>query len=121
MLDILEQIGLVDGPVHFLSHFPRLHGSLCFVLAQRFQQHHEFIPAQPCQGIALAYTGSQTLAHFDQEQVADVVSPGVVQYLEIIQIDEQQRGTVVVTRTAGNRLVQTIKQQTAVGSWVSGS
>ena len=56
----------------------------------------------------------QPVRHFNQQQVADIVSLGVVECLEIIEIDEQQRTLTFIANTARQRVLQPIHQQPPV-------
>ena len=52
---------------------------------------------------------------FDQQLVAHVVAGGLVEDLEVVEIDEQQRPFSPAARAAGERLLQTVEEQATVG------
>ena len=53
------------------------------------QQHHEFVAAQPCHDVVRADAGAQPPAHLDQHLVAGVVAQDVVDFLEVVQVQQQ--------------------------------
>lgn len=53
------------------------------------QHHHEFVAADPRHGIALAHAGRQAFGHHLQQAVASRVSKGVVDFLEVVQVQVQ--------------------------------
>ena len=61
----------------------------CFqrVLTQVFQHHNEFISAQTSHRIAVTHTGDQALGNLLQQNVSNIVAEGIVERLEIVQID----------------------------------
>jgi hypothetical protein len=56
------------------------------------QQHRELIAPQARDGVDLPERGLESLADLDQQLVAVVVAEGVVDLLEPVQVDQQQRG-----------------------------
>ena len=56
----------------------------------------------------------QPLANLLQQQVALVVSLGVVQVLEIVQVNEAHRGPMLATRAGRLGLLQPVMKQPAV-------
>ena len=81
---------------------------------QRFQNHHEFVTAQPSDRIAIAHAAIKPLRHFGQQFVADVMPLGIVERFEVVQVDEQYRTVLPVTRPNGKGLLQAFDQQAAV-------
>ena len=55
------------------------------------QQHGELVAAEPGDGVDLAQRAAQPLADLNQELVAVVVAEGVVDLLEPVQVEQQQR------------------------------
>ena len=55
------------------------------------QQHGKFVPAQPGHHVLLADAGSDPLPHFDQYLVADRVAQGIIDALEGVKVQQQQR------------------------------
>ena len=94
--------------------WPSLRG-LLLLRAESFQHDHEFIAPQPRHGIAVAQTVIQAQCHFLQQAVAHVVAQGVVEGLEVVQIDKQQGAGLLVARAIVQRHLQPVQQQAAVG------
>ena len=80
-----------------------------------FEDHGELVAAQARQGAALVQAVFQALRHGADQQVADVVAEAVVDVLEVVQIDAQQRAAAAFTFGAGQRLLDALAQQQAVG------
>ena len=114
-VDRLERIGPVDRVADFFGHSLGLGGGQGFFLVQILQHDDELIAAQSCHGIAVAYARPEAVRHFHQQQIADVVPLGVVEGLEVIQVEEHQRAMAAVAGAAGLGLAETVEQQTAVG------
>ena len=93
----------------------RLGGRVLLILAQAFQHHHEFIATQATHDILLAHVGDQALGHLDQQPVADIVALRVVQGLELIQVQDQQRAELAAAMAGAQGLAQPIHQQAPVG------
>ena len=53
------------------------------------QQDHEFVAAQPCYNVAGPDAGAQPAAHLDQHLVPGVVAVDVVDFLEVVQVQQQ--------------------------------
>ena len=84
------------------------------LVAGVLQQDHELVAAQPRHGVAPGHAGAQALGDLLQQLVALLVAQRVVEHLEVVQVDEHQRAfarPVIV----GQRLVQPVQQQLAVG------
>ena len=57
----------------------------------------------------------QAPGHLHQQQIAHIVAQGVVERLELIQINEQQRPVVARALTQHHGLLQAVEQQAPVG------
>ena len=55
------------------------------------QQDRELVAAQARDRVAVADAVVQALGELDQQQVADVVAKGVVDLLEAVEIEQQER------------------------------
>jgi len=71
--------------------------------------------AFPQKGVGLAHALGQSLGHFLQQLVADLVPQRVVEDLEVVQVDEQQRPVLAGAGTFGERALQAVEQELAVG------
>ncbi|OIQ65351.1 hypothetical protein GALL_530920 [mine drainage metagenome] len=115
MLEVAELVALTQRGEYLLAHFDRLRGGNLRNGTQTFQQHHEFITTQTGNRIAFAQARLQSLGHLLQQQVSAGMTDGVVEIFEFIQIDKQQGRLALTTHTGGNRLLQTVKQETPIG------
>lgn len=59
-------------------------------------QHGEFVAAEARHAILGAHAMAQPLGHVLQDEVAGIVAMGIVDRLEVIQVDQQQRHAVAV-------------------------
>ena len=85
------------------------------MFVQVFQHHHELVAAQTRHGVAFAHTRLQALRNLLQQQIADVMAKRVVEGLEVVQIDEQQRAFSAAAPTGSQCLLQPVQQKPAVG------
>src|SRR5690606_41181168 len=53
--------------------------------------YHERVSAQTGDGVLVTHTAAQAQRHFAQQQIAHPVAPGIIQGLEIIQVEEEHR------------------------------
>ena len=83
-----------------------------------FEHHDKFVAPKPRHRIALANAGGQPVGHLFQQLVAHVMPQGVVQVLEVVQINEQQRATGLAASASYQGLGQTVQQQAPV--WQTG-
>ena len=65
-------------------------------------QHDELVAAQPDHHVVVANAGAQPIRRGDQHLVAGIVPEGVVDPLEVVEIQEQQRdGALAAGELAG--------------------
>ena len=57
---------------------------------QRLQQHAELVAAEARDGVGGAHAGLQQAGDVAQQAVAGAVSAGVVDHLELVEVDVQQ-------------------------------
>nr|BFE96225.1 hypothetical protein GCM10020185_67610 [Pseudomonas brassicacearum subsp. brassicacearum] len=81
----------------------------------QLHQQHELITADPRQGVLAAQVFAQAQGHVPQQQIAHVVTKGVVDRLETIQVDEHQGEAAALLLHPVHGLVDTISQQYPVG------
>ena len=60
-------------------------------LADVVQQHHELVAADAADGVRLAHAAADARGDFLQQLVADGVAEGVVDLLEPVEVDVEQR------------------------------
>ena len=81
----------------------------------RGQQDRELVAAEPGDRVALADAFLQALGELHQQQVADVVAERVVDLLEAVEVEQQQRQRLAGARRGAQRLGQAVLEQQAVG------
>ncbi|MNP10621.1 hypothetical protein D3C76_1027770 [compost metagenome] len=79
------------------------------------EQHHEFITAQARDGVFHAHAGFQARGDDFQHRVAHRMAEGIVDVLEVVEVEEHQRAAQVMALEQGDLLAQAIHQQRAVG------
>jgi phosphoribosylaminoimidazole (AIR) synthetase len=75
------------------------------------QQHDEFVATVAADGIGRAHGIRQALGDGDQQLIPGCVAQGVVDVLEVVHVDEQNRETLMVPLRKGNGMRETILQQ----------
>ncbi|MNF71292.1 hypothetical protein D3C84_532390 [compost metagenome] len=80
-----------------------------------FSQYGELIAAQPRQRDARAEHGLQAFGHGLEQLVTDRVPEAVIDHLEMIQIDHQQRTAALLDLRRRQCLLGTVGEQQAVG------
>jgi len=85
------------------------------ILAQVFEQHHEFIAAQPRHRVGELDAASQALGDLLQQQVALVVAQRVVEHLELVHVDEHQGAVATHRHTERHHLFEPVEQHQPVG------
>ncbi len=83
------------------------------------EQHHELIAAQARDGVFHAHAGFQACGDDFQHRIAHRVTEGVVDVLEVVEVEEHQRAAQVVPLEQGDLLAQAIHQQ--VRGWAGWS
>ena len=114
-LTAVEQVRLVDGRQNLLADGFGLGRGFLWSPAQIFEQHQKLISAQASGGVGFAGAGDNALGDFVEQKVACLMAEGVVQGLEMIQIDEQQRLRAAASGAGSQGLAQPVQQQAAVG------
>ena len=79
------------------------------------QQHGELVAAQAGEQVAAADDRAQAARDLDQQLVAVVVAERVVDLLEAVEVDQQERGRVALTLGGADRLLAALVQERAVG------
>ena len=82
---------------------------------QILEHDDELIAAKPRHQIALAYGSAQPAPDFHQQQVTDIVSFGIVEDLEVVEVDEQQRAMATIARAGDQRQLKPFEQQAPIG------
>ena len=84
-------------------------------VADILEQDDELIAAQPGQGIGRAQQGTQSCGDAAQQTVAELMSQGVVDVLEVVEVDEQQRQLLLFPGGAMDGVLEAIVEEQAVG------
>ena len=74
----------------------------------------ELVAAQPRDGLLLAENAAEDLCHTAQQAVADVVPKSVVDQLETVEVEEQERHTQLLAARATDRVADAFVEQAAV-------
>ena len=78
-------------------------------------QGGELVPAQPGRGVVGPQRLGDPRGDFFQQEIADRVPPGVVDDLEIVQVDEEHADDRAVPRAAGQRVLEPVGEEHPVG------
>ena len=81
---------------------------------QTSQQHHELIPAESRHRIAFPHASAQAVGNHTQKLVAASMSQRVIDTLESVKVQEQQRQLVAVSACMRQLLLQTLAQKRPV-------
>ena len=80
-----------------------------------FDQDHEFIAAEAGDGVLLAHAVEQARGDLLEHRVAHRVTKGVVDVLEVVEVEKHHRHHVVVPAGAAQGGVDAVVEQAAVG------
>ncbi len=92
--------------------FPRTHRP--FGVVETAQADDEFVAAQPSQHIVTAHDTCQPARRFDEDVVAGLVPAGIVDHLEVIEIQEDDGHQPLVALRMGEQIGQPILGKTPV-------
>ena len=84
-------------------------------MAYFLKQDDEFVAAQACDGVDFPHEGTQALGDGDEDDITRRMPVGVVDDLEIVKVQQQQRDQVAAASGQGQRLLRAIAQKSAVG------
>ncbi len=76
--------------------------------SEHLEQHAELIAAEAREGVRGAYPRLQHAGHIAQQPVAGLVAAGIVDDLELVEVDVQQRIGALAALRAEQRPVQAI-------------
>ena len=83
--------------------------------AALLDEHGELVAAEPRRGVARADAGEQPPRQLDQQLVAGGVAEGVVDVLEVVEVDEEHRDPLARSPRACERVLEPLGEQHAVG------
>ncbi len=107
----------VEGPAYFIEQSPgqgSQGGAVVGVHRQIVDEHGELIAREPADHRVLAQITRQPLAQDLQGSIAGRVAEGVVDLLEAVQVQVQQREGALIAPRAGNRLLQQMLELHAI-------
>ena len=78
-------------------------------------QDHELVAAETGDRVAVAHQLRETAGDRHQQFVADLVAEGVVDGLELVEVDEQHRDDAFAAVQTRDRLLGAVEQQQPVG------
>ncbi len=110
----VHQTGFHQALEQLLADFGGVLSGHLRLFGERLKEHHEFVAAQPRQGVLGAQAGRQACGDFAQQGVADRVAEAVVDRLEVVEVDEQQRAEALLALLAVHRVLQPVEQQAPV-------
>ena len=104
-------------PERFAQHVVQPFGHELGTGSQRHTlgQHDELVAAETADGVAVADDAVEAGRNRLEELVADLVAHGVVDRLEIVQVDEQRRDRRVLAAGAGQHVLGPVEDQRPVG------
>ena len=106
--------GDVEGPRERLDDLGR-HLRRVLRLLQALEGHDELVAAQARERVALADAALHARGDLLEQQVADLVAERVVDVLEAVEVDEQQRERLPAAARSDDALLEAVVEQHAVG------
>ena len=104
----VQDVGLVEVLQHFLR------GALGTFDIRCRQQQGEFVAAKARHSVRLAQRSSQPYRGLLQHAIAGMMAKRVVDFLEAIEVDDEERHRVIVSSRREDALLQTIVEQRAI-------
>ena len=111
----VQHVGLRQGVQNLLAHVLHLPRGLRRVGRQLAQQDHELIAPETRHHVAAAHRRFEPLCNLLQQLVAHLMPARVVEHLEVVQVEEQQRPRVPRALHLLRGLAQPVEQHAAVG------
>ncbi len=107
--------GQAQVGVDFLGYGQGAVGSRFPMAVQTLQQDGEFVGAHARQGVAIAQQPEQAAAQGDQQGIAHRMAARIVEHLEAVDIDQQQRAVGSLAQRQRQRQIQAVFEQHAIG------
>ena len=115
-----QLIGLPKCVKHFVRHHLGLGGGLLWQAAQPVQQHDELVPTKTRHRVAFTGATEQAGADLLQHGVAGIVAQGVIELLEVVNVQKHQGAVVSGARRGEPHLIEAVHQQIAIGQMGQG-
>ena len=110
----VELVGPAQLRLDLVGHVLRLNRRVgAFV--EIFEQDNEFVPTEARHRVTFPDARFQAGRDFDQQLVAHGMAQGVVEGLEVVEVDQHQRTVPAMPCAAVQRLAQTIEHQPPIG------
>jgi hypothetical protein len=116
-----EYHGLREKGAKFFGNLANMACHFRALAGQAGEQNNKFIASQAGHGVLLADAGLEASSDHFQDRVTDRVAERVVDVLEVVEVEKQQRTAQVVAFVQRRLLGQAIHQQVRLGRLVSGS
>ncbi|OIQ72224.1 hypothetical protein GALL_461540 [mine drainage metagenome] len=110
MLVAFEQVGFIERSKNLVAHHLGMDDGAVRSVVEVIEQHDELVPTQTSHGIFFAHSGFQPCSDFAQQEVAIVVAFGVVEMLEIIEIQIQHCAVLAATLARREGMLQPVGQ-----------
>ena len=102
-----------EGALHHLEHASRAAFGASGV--GLMHQQYELVGADAAHGVDLAHRGQQPVGHVGQHAVAQAAAQGVVDVLEAVKVEHQQRERRAVALRQCQRVLDAVEQRAAIG------
>lgn len=111
----IQRVRLDERDSDFFCNHLDPAGGQRFIRPEALDHYHVFVAAQPGNCVLRPHAGNDTLRDLNQQPIADIVSHGVVDGLEVVEIENHQRAKFCGAIAGSQCLVQAIKHQPPVG------
>lgn len=112
---LVKLIRLSECRQDFVADLLYLRGRFWETGAEIFEHDNRFVAPGTRNGIAVTNAHGQSGACLLQKLVAQFVAKGIVECLEVVQVDEQQCAVLLAAGRGSKCLFQSVEQQPAVG------
>jgi hypothetical protein len=110
----VDVVGLLQHLPHLVGHGTRTARAGFNIVAQLADQYDELVAAQACHRVIAAQLLRQTLRRLLEQAVAHRVAACVVDLLEVVEVDEEQRADLPAALRCAQRLLYAVDQQAPV-------
>ena len=111
----LDAVGHLQGGTHGLGHKQCSPARPFDVSPQMPDQHHKLVPTEARHRVARAQQAEQALRHLLEHGITHRVATGIVDLLEIVQIDKQHRPHLLGYLCSRDSLLHAVHQHAAIG------
>ena len=115
-----QSISGVQYSQDFFSNVPRIDQYFVQCFSHAFEHEHKFVPAKPGHRVTLPNAMDQAFGDLLEQLISHVMSQGVVQVFEVIQVDEIQSTYLLAPRCVRQCLVKAVQQEPTIGQSCQG-